>query len=477
MTVQVGFGVVNFFCCFVLVDVPVDKVVDFGICCVSVCTHLLTVWINLVRVLVVCGVQWGLVGVCGVLLVVCSGTVRFTMFDSSPVSDWASDYDLLDPGYAKDPYPIWDDLRSRCPIAHTDRYEGSWMPIRFEDVYRIAHDPVTFPSGAGVTATPAYGVDGKPMPAFGIPPINADAPLHTWTRKLVLSWFTPHQVSLYEGLTRDFCDELIDGFIDSGRVDLAADYARKIPVRVIAEILGIPPEMSDTFTDWVRGVLESGHDPVRRQQAVLGFVGFFQGAVAERRVSPSDDFVSMLVHARVDGEPIEDRLVLGMSILLLIGAIDTTWSALGSALWHLASHPDDLHRLVNEPELLDTAVEEFLRAYSPLTMARTLTQDVDYEGCPMKAGERVILNFPAANRDPEVFPDADKVLIDRKENRHIAFGTGIHRCAGSNLARMEMRIAIETFIKRIPRFELENPETVEWAIGQVRGPRQAIARF
>ncbi len=125
-----------------------------------------------------------------------------------------------------------------------------------------------------------------------------------------------------------------------------------------------------------------------------------------------------------------------------------------------------------EPELLPTAIEEFLRAYAPVTMARRLSHDVEFQGCPMKAGDRILMNFPGANRDPKAFPDADKVIIDRKVNRHVAFGAGIHRCAGSNLARMELRVAIEEFLARIPEFELAEGGVVTWAGGQVRGPRE-----
>ena len=169
--------------------------------------------------------------------------------------------------------------------------------------------------------------------------------------------------------------------------------------------------------------------------------------------------------------------MLGTAALALIAGVDTTWSAIGSALWHLATHPDDLHRLVHEPELMPTAIEELLRAYSPVTMGRMVTTDVEYEGCPMKAGDRILLSFPAANRDPQAFPDADKVIIDREHNRHVAFGSGIHRCAGSNLARMELRVAIEEFIARIPTFHLDPAGDVTWAGGQVRGPRTAPVVF
>jgi len=157
--------------------------------------------------------------------------------------------------------------------------------------------------------------------------------------------------------------------------------------------------------------------------------------------------------------------------------VDTTWSGIGSSLWHLATHPDDRRRLVEEPELIPSAVEEFLRAYSPVTMARIVAEDTEHNGCPMKAGDRVLMAFPAANRDPAHFDRPDEVIIDREHNRHVAFGAGIHRCVGSNLARMEMRVAIEEFLARIPDFELKADAEVNWAGGQVRGPRNVPVRL
>ena len=169
--------------------------------------------------------------------------------------------------------------------------------------------------------------------------------------------------------------------------------------------------------------------------------------------------------------------ILGMAILTMIAGIDTTWSAIGSSLWHLATHDDDRKRLVAEPELMDTAVEELLRAYAPVTMARAVTQDIEFNGCPMKKGDKVLLNFPAANRDPSIFDHPDQVLLDRQLNRHVAFGSGIHRCAGSNLARMELRVALEEWLTRIPQFHLADRSKVQWAGGQVRGPRKLEVVF
>ena len=185
-----------------------------------------------------------------------------------------------------------------------------------------------------------------------------------------------------------------------------------------------------------------------------------------------DDLVSFLIRARLpNGDPFSDHQVLGALRLLLVAGIDTTWSAIGSAIWHLATVPADRERLVSEPELLPIAIEELLRAYAPVTMAREIVDDVAVGGCPMKRGQMVLLSFPAANRDPDKFPDADRVVIDRKENPHVAFGLGIHRCIGSNLARMEMRVAIEEWLKRIPDFRLDPARPMTWSQGTVRGPR------
>jgi len=397
---------------------------------------------------------------------------------TEPVTDWATDYDIFDPQYVTDPFGIWDELRRTCPMAHTERWGGSWLPTRYEDVYAIAHDIEKFPSGNGISVVPMIPMapgDGSPAPApvlvSGVPPISADPPLHTWTRRLVLPTMSPARVAEYEVFTRDLCRRLVDDVLARGEGDAAAEYAQQIPVRVIGHILGVPEDMAGTFTEWVRDVLEFAHDPERRRRGIVGIIEYLQGAIDEREAEPRDDFITELMHAEHDGEPITRDVVMGMCALLLIAGIDTTWSSIGSTMWHLATHPDDRRRLATEPDLMPTAIEEFLRAYAPVTMARRIVEDTEYKGCPIKAEERILMNFPAANRDPEVFPDADKVILDRAQNRHLAFGAGIHRCAGSNLARMELRVAVEEWLARLPEFEVVDHDRVTWAGGQVRGPR------
>ncbi|MEY2476534.1 MAG: hypothetical protein QOG87_1849, partial [Actinomycetota bacterium] len=251
-----------------------------------------------------------------------------------------------------------------------------------------------------------------------------------------------------------------------------------IPVRVIARMLGFPEEDADIFRGFVEHVLKDVDKPL--EQRFIGMQALFEylrDQVNDHLDNPRDDLTTYLLNAELDGQPLDIGHVGGTIALLLIAGIDTTWSAIGASLWHLARTPADRDRLVAEPELLPTAMEELLRAYAPVTMARLVRQDMDWNGCPMKADDWVLLSFPAANRDPEAFEDADKVIIDREVNRHAAFGLGIHRCAGSHLARMELRVALEAWLEAFPRFSLADPEAVTWAGGQVRGPRKLPIRI
>jgi cytochrome P450 len=403
---------------------------------------------------------------------------------ANPVKDWTSDYDIFDKSYIKNPFPIWDEVRDKCPVAHTERWGGSWMPTTYQDLFNIARDIEHF-SSRDVLVAPTGPVEGEaeqePDPDVpeelrdynaGAPPITSDPPVHTWARRLLLPPFSVTEIAKWEPETRELCRSLIDGFVDKGRADGAADYAQQIPPRVIASMLGIPKDMSSTFTEWVRGFLEFGlTNADLRGEAARNIFMFLWERIQEHKENPKDDLITYLLNSEVEGAPVPEPHVLGTCFLILLAGIDTTWSSIGSALWHLAQNPQDRARLIAEPELMPTAIEELLRAYSPVTMARYVASDVEYDGCKMHEGDRVLMNFPAGNRDPAVFENPDKVIIDRARNPHIAFGVGIHRCAGSNLARMEMRVAIEEWLARIPDFRLEDPEVVTWAGGQVRGPR------
>jgi cytochrome P450 len=293
---------------------------------------------------------------------------------------------------------------------------------------------------------------------------------------VLLPPFTPDAIGKLEPRARAIANELIDRFIARGGCDAAVEYAQEIPVRVIAHMLGLPEDDGDLYRGWIKAILEDGITDVSALMTAFGeMTHYFNGHVFERTEKPRDDLISYLATARFNGEPMGEEYVVGALRLLLIAGIDTTWSAIGSCIWHLARTPEDRRRLVAEPELMPTAIEEFLRAYAPVTMAREVVKEIQINGCTFKPGQMVMLSFPAANRDPEMFEEADKVIIDRKENRHAAFGLGIHRCIGSNLARMEMTVAVEELLKRIPEFSLDGEVT--WSEGTVRGPRKLPIAF
>jgi hypothetical protein len=260
---------------------------------------------------------------------------------------------------------------------------------------------------------------------------------------------------------------------DRDVVDAAEEYAQHIPVRVIAKMLGFPEDDADRFRGFVNHVLEGVALPLeQRAEGMMHLFEYLREQVEDHLANPRDDLTTFLINAEMDGEQIRVDHAIGTIALLLLAGIDTTWSAIGAAIYHLAATPADRERVVNEPELLPVALEELLRAYAPVTMARLVKEDMDFNGCPMKADEWVLLPFPAANRDPEFFDRADEVIIDREVNRHSAFGLGIHRCAGSHLARMELRVALEVWLEHFPVFHLADPSAVRWSGGQVRGPRQ-----
>ena len=402
------------------------------------------------------------------------------MTSHPPVRDWATDFDHTDSEWVMDPFPIWDELRETCPVAHSDRYGGTWLPVRHEDVAAVAYDTDHFTSRQVVVSEARPGPNDLPAPIGIAPPITSDPPFHALARRLLLPAFAPKPIAALEPFTRELCRELLDGTSAEVGFDAAIEYAQEIPVRVIVRMLGFPVEDAPLFRQFIHQIVEAVDVPAeeRRELQEQGELGeYIEARINEHLEHPQDDLTTFLLEAELDGNKLSPDHVAGTMVLLMVAGIDTTWSAIGASLWHLATHPEDRRRLAAEPELLPTAVEEFLRAYAPVTMARMVSQDFEFQGCPMHEGDWLLLPFPAANRDPEFFPDADRVVIDRAENRHAAFGLGIHRCLGSNLARMELTVALEEWIRRYPDFELSDPDAVTWSAGQVRGPRTIPVRI
>ena len=395
------------------------------------------------------------------------------------MADWATDFDHVDPGYAARAPEIWDELRQECPVAHSDRYGGTWLPVRHEDVCAIAKDTDTFTSNGVVV------FDGRPeipAPVGFAPPITSDPPFHRIAREFLLPAFSPKPIEAKRETTRQTCRELLDDLladVEAGRtdiVDAALDYTQHIPVRVIADMLGVPSSDGDQFRVFIHRIMEApGSGFELEYEDTIDY--YLDNLIAARAEEPQDDLISHMTHATIAGQPLQHEHVRGTCALLIVAGVDTTWSAIGASLWHLAQHPEDRRRWVEDPEVRPFAVEEFLRFYAPVTMARLVAADTEFAGQSMQANDWVLLPFPSANRDPEAFEDADKFVIDRQRNRHVAFGLGIHRCLGSNLARMELTVALEEWMARVPEFELADPEGVRWSTGQIRGPRELPVRI
>jgi len=398
----------------------------------------------------------------------------------APVTDWTRDFDHTDSTWVADPYPIWQELRGSCPVAHSDRYGGVWLPTTHEYVSEVAYDTEHFTSRSVVVSEIRPGPEDLPAPIGIAPPITSDPPFHSIARRMLLPAFGPKPVAALEPFTRDLCRDLLDRTAGLKEFDAALEYTRHIPVRVIVGMLGFPQEDADIFRKFIQQVLEDVDQSPEDRQTTLerGEIDAYMDAqIDDHLAHPRDDLTSFLLQAEIDGNKLAREHVRGTMVLLMVAGIDTTWSAIGASLWHLAQNPPDRKRLVSEPDLMGTAIEEFLRVYAPVTMARLVAQDCDFHGQQLKEGDWLLLPFPSANRDPAAFEDPDVVRLDREHNRHAAFGLGIHRCLGSNLARMELRVALEEWLARYPDFELSDPAGVKWSAGQVRGPRALPLRI
>ncbi len=381
-------------------------------------------------------------------------------------------FDHWDQGFANDPYGVWKSLRETCPVGYSDAYGGFWVVSRYADVADICHRPEEF-SSRYLAIPPDIGAGDMPLP-----PINSDPPDHARFRRLLLPAFSPKRVADLEPAVRQITEDLLDAGRSSDVMDLADDFAKPLPVKVTERLLGTPPEDAEWFSQWVHALVAGGvADYESSAAAVAEMAGYLGALLTERTAHPGDDVISLVAHLEPeDGPPFDFTERLGCVFLLLIAGIDTTWSALGASLWHLARTPADWKRLREEQSLLPTAVEELLRVFAPTTVARVVKADTEVGGQKLHRDEMVLVPFPSANRDADEFPDPESVVLDRQHNRHLAFGLGIHRCLGAGLARMEMRVALEGLLARAETLELLDEAEIKWKTGPIRGPEAVPAR-
>ena len=385
-----------------------------------------------------------------------------------PVKDWVNDWDWLDDGWGENAIDIWNDVREQCPVASTERYGRAFMPVTMAAVRDIAHDTDHFSS--------IWVNVGRPdAPRSPAPPITSDPPDHLGHRKLILPAFNPKAVAEIEEEMRSYCRGLISALDGMNEVDASAMYSQNIPVHGICLLTGLPEEDADLFRDWIyKNFQLAPRDNNVRIQVMTEMSQYIDAILKDRLKNPKDDLLTMIANAEIDGKEVAWDIKIGYIRLQIVAGIDTTWSAIGSGLWHFAQHNDEVQRLIavpNDHMLWQTANEEVLRYYAPVTMARKVIDNVTVQGCPMHPGDQTLVTFPAANHDPEAFEDAHIFKLDRENNRHVAFGLGIHRCAGSNLARLEMLVAFQEWLRAFPHYSLNPNKKTEWANGQVRGPR------
>jgi cytochrome P450 len=369
-------------------------------------------------------------------------------------------FHYLNPEWQQNPHPLYDRIRLECPVAHSERYGGFWMLSKYEDVLQAYQEPEVFSSWPN--PIPPNSI-GNQRPVI---PVEVDPPDHTKYRHILSPLFTVHRLSALEGMIRRHMAELVDPLVPQGECEFVSAVGKALPARVFLELMGWPVEHAPMFLDWcdtlMRGVPGDEEESNRIREATgLELYGYFAEELDKRDdIGPPQqgedaDFIDTLRAASFGGErPLSQFEILDCIFIVLLAGLDTTQGVLSNSMEFLATHERHRKELLGNPAILDSAVEELLRWFAPVAPGRRLTQDTVVRGVPMREGDRVLLLTASACRDEEEFGWADTVDFHRNPNRHIAFGAGVHRCLGSHLARMELRIALQEWHSRLPEYQV-----------------------
>ena len=352
--------------------------------------------------------------------------------------------------YGGDPFPAYAWMRRNAP-AYFDEGSGVWGITRHADIKEISKDPDTFSNAGGIRP------DNDALPMM----IDFDAPEHVRRRRLVSEGFTPGRIKQAEAGIREICDSIIDKVCETGSADFVRDIAAPLPMIVIGDMLGVAPGDRDDLLRWSDDMLKSlgSPDPGAMEMATMAAIEYatYITDVMEqrRRDRQSSDLIGTLVHAEIEGDRLDQESLIYESLLILIGGDETTRHVISGGMYQLLTHPDQLEALRADRSLMTTAVEEMLRWVSPIkNMARTVTRDVELHGETLRQGQKLLLLYPAANRDERVFEAPEEFDITRSPNDHVAFGFGSHFCLGNRLARLELQVMFNRLLDRLPDLAL-----------------------
>ena len=369
------------------------------------------------------------------------------------------DFDALAAEDFDSPYPMYADLRARCPVAYSSAWGGFWALTRYEDVAAAAADYSTFTTSVQ-NVVPKLAFTGRR------PPLHLDPPEHSLYRRVINPLLTPERVQKLEPIVRRLTVEILAPLLARGEGDICSDFGSRLPIAVFAEWMNLPQEQVETLRETARAfaiaVQRFDGDMVKKTSYAM--YGMARELIALRKqvpLSAEEDITSALLSVRVDGEGLPDDMIVGAVRQILVVGIIAPSVLIGSICIHLSRFPELQSQLREHPELMPAAIEEFLRLYTPYRgFARTPTRDIELRGVEIKKDEPIALVYAAANRDERAFPQADQFILDRPNIKdHLAFGRGPHNCPGAWLARLELRVAFEEILARTRHFEVNGPIT------------------
>ncbi|HEV7758195.1 MAG TPA: cytochrome P450 [Acidimicrobiales bacterium] len=387
--------------------------------------------------------------------------------DSSPVSSPAAPaHPMAVAGLADEPQPLYRAMREAAAVVPVD--DSMVVVCRRAEIDETLRNSTLFSSNMSAVDM------GNERPLI---PLQIDPPIHKKYRKILDPIFSPKQMALLEPEIATLVNDLIDRFEDRDEIDFATEFSVPFPSQVFLTLLGLPLDELPRFLAMKDGVIRPEHvvgsasrtsdaTQAHLRATAASIYEYFEGVVAERRVEGRDDILTRFLGSEIDGEKLTTEEILDISFLFLIAGLDTVTASLDCFFAYLAAHPDQRARLVADPGLVPSAVEELLRWETPVMgVVRVATEDTELGGCPIKAGQQVSVLLGAANTDDAEFGDGDAVLLDRDTNRHLAFGGGVHRCLGSHLARLELRVALREWHRRIPDYAVADGHQLSYTTG------------